>query len=58
MAVIAAFALIRAEAPFGDVFSAVVSQSVPTIAIGVLYFVISAFIPNKPIQNRGGNPNG
>jgi phage shock protein PspC (stress-responsive transcriptional regulator) len=58
MAVVAAFALIRAEAPFGDVFSAVMNQSIPTIAIGVLYFVISAFVPNKPTQNRGGNPNG
>ena len=50
--------LIKAQAEFGDIMSASISACIPTVAIAVIYFVISMFIPAKPIQQQGGNPHG
>jgi phage shock protein PspC (stress-responsive transcriptional regulator) len=39
--------LVRAEAEFGDIFSAFIGVCVPSIVIAVVYLVIAAFIPAK-----------
>lgn len=47
MAIVGSISLIRAEASFGDILSAVFNGSIPSIVVGAVYLTVSAFIPLK-----------